>query len=396
MIRGALRARGIAAALVGVLALAGCSSSSGDAANVDAAATDGSPGRLLAEPVEFPGYPALADLTGTSVSVRYASTSGIDGSPTEVTGVVFAPKGTPPEGGWPIASIGHATTGVNSRCAPSTRIGLLGSLTTIIPFLSNGYAVTMTDYQGLGTSEVHPYLEPTTAGYNSIDAVRAAREVLPESSTDWVGYGVSQGGQAVWSANELSDDYGEGLRLLGTVSMSPATDLTGLVDEMQNGTLTTAQIAALPSILTGIAAKHPELETSDYLHGVLERRSDAFLTCVGENSALQSTLADSVVPADYAPVSPQAADRLRTWLAEYSIPKGPAPQPMFVGYGDQDQLVAPQWTIDAVRRGCAMGDVIELQVAANQGHGILNLGALPAQWLDGRAAGTPPPNNCGG
>ncbi|WP_072802702.1 lipase family protein [Rhodococcoides yunnanense] len=354
-----------------------------------------SPGELIGTPSAFQGYASFEDLTQQSDTIRYRSTSGIDGSPTEVSGVVFVPKGDPPSAGWPIASIGHSTSGSASRCAPSANIGLLGNLPSVVPFLANGYVVVMTDYQGLGTPGPHPYLEPITAGYNIIDAVRAARAAVPDTSDTWLGYGVSQGGQAVWAANELSDTYGDGLRLLGSVSVSPAADLTLFADAMENGTLTAEQITVLPALLQGLQVGHPELETADYLHGILRERADVFITCVGDKAGLQAKIAESVTPDDYRPTDDAAAQRFRDALANYSVPGSHASQPMLVAYGDQDKLVLPSWTQAAVREGCDLGDVIDLIVAPGQGHGILDIGSATADWVDGRVAGTPAPDACG-
>ncbi|MBY6412160.1 hypothetical protein HQ346_06805 [Rhodococcus sp. BP-252] len=378
-----------------VLLIAACSSGENDQSSATTSSTPEAPGTLLAEPTDFQGYAALDTVTQKTVAVRYQSTSGIDSSPTEVTGVVFVPQGDPPAGGWPIVSVGHATTGSSSRCAPSKHIGLLGNLPTVIPFLVNGYVVAMTDYEGLGTPRSHPYLEPVTAGYNVIDAVRAAKEVEPNTSDTWLGYGVSQGGQAVWSANELSGDYGQGLNLLGSISVAPATDLTPFVDSMLAGTLTPEQITVLPSLLQGLQVKHPELNLDDYVHGTLASRVDAFDTCIGEKAQLQADIAEDTPASDYLPSSPEAAERLREWLAEYSVPRTRAQKPMLVAYGDQDALITPSWTRAAVGEACAAGDVVQLVAAPGQGHGILNIGSTVQDWVDGRVAGTPPPNTCG-
>lgn len=381
------------AAVVLAAALLSCSGTD-EPPSRDASLSSMAPGDLIGTPTQFQGYASLESLTQRSDTIRYRSTSGIDGSATEVSGVLFVPKGNPPPGGWKIASIGHSTSGSASRCAPSASIGLFGNLPTVIPFLASGYVVVMTDYQGLGTPGPHPYLEPTTAGYNVIDAVRAARAAVPDTSDTWLGYGVSQGGQAVWSANEMSDVYGSDLNLLGSISVSPATDLRPFADAMLNGTLTDEQIVILPSLLAGLRVAHPELDTADYLHGVLADRADVFMVCAGEKAGLQANIAETVTPADYLPVDDAAADRLREALADYSIPSVRAPHPMLVAYGDKDTLVLPEWTEAAVAEGCALGDVIDVVVAPGQGHGILNIGSATVDWVDGRAAGTPAPNSC--
>ncbi|MGW5267113.1 lipase family protein [Rhodococcus sp. NPDC003994] len=352
------------------------------------------PGELLEPPEDFVGYAALDDLTSAAVTVRYRSTSARDGSPTAVTGVVFVPNGIPPAGGWPVVAVGHATSGTASRCAPSTHTGLLGSLPTVLPFLANGYLVTMTDYEGLGTSDEHPYLDARTAGYNVLDSVRAARAVTGDAGARWVGYGVSQGGQAVWAANEAAANYAGELSLLGTISASPATDLSPIVDEMTEGTLTEEQIVVLPSLIRGLQVVHPDLVRSDYLRGQLADRADVFAACEGENTALQADIAARTTPADYAPVDDAAADRLRDWLRQARVPTSAASAPMFVGYGEEDRLTLPQWTIDAAREACELGSTVLLRGAPGQGHGILDFGAAPAEWLRDRYAGAPAPSSC--
>jgi hypothetical protein len=358
------------------------------------AASDGAPGRLVGAPEAFQGYPVLDALTQKSVRVRYRSTSGVDESGTTVSGVVFVPKGDPPQGGWPIAAIGHPTTGLSSPCAPSAYPGLMGNLDSIIPFLKLGFMVVMPDYQGLGTPGLHPYLNPTTEGHNVIDAVRAGRELVPAASDAWVSYGVSQGGQAVWAANEMAADYGRGLRLEGSISLSTPTDLRPLVDLMIAGKLSTSQKVILPLLLKGLQVVHPELHVEDYLHGVMLSRIDVFLTCAGDQEGLKSMVADEAPAADTMPIDAYAADRLRTWLGDASLPQRQASAPMLVGYGDADDLVLPAWTREGVRRACEMGDVIDLQVAPGQGHGMLDLGGLPDAWVKDRLAGVPAPNTC--
>lgn len=372
-----------------------CSSPSDTSTSDTAALSSMEPGALIGTPGAFQGYASLASLTAQSSTIRYRSTSGIDGAPTEVSGVLFVPRGSPPPGGWPIVSIGHSTAGTSSRCAPSANIGLLGNLPTIIPFLANGYVVVMSDFQGLGTPGPHPYLEPTTAGYNIIDAVRAAREAVPDTSDTWLGYGVSQGGQAVWSANEMSDTYGDGLQMLGSISVSPATDLTPFADAMENGTLTDEQITVLPLLLQGLQVAHPDLVTDDYLHGILADRAEVYTACQGEKAGLQAKIAESVTADDYRPVDAEAAEQFREALTDFSLPTVQAPRPMLVAYGDQDELILPEWTRAAVGEACGLGDTVELVTVPGQGHGILNIGSTTQDWVNGRVAGTPAPTTCG-
>jgi alpha-beta hydrolase superfamily lysophospholipase len=353
----------------------------------------GPPGELLAQPNESTGYPALDAVAAEALRIFYRSTSGIDGSLSGVSGIVFVPRGDAPTGGWPVASIAHATTGVTNNCAPSRRPDLLGNLSQVEAMLSAGFVTVMSDYQGLGGRGAHPYLEPKTAAHNVIDAVRAARQAVPDTSNTWVTYGFSQGGQAAWAANELASQYGKGLRLAGAVAVSPSTDLRPLGDALVNGTLNADQIVLLPLILKGLQAAHPEFDPNDYLHGVLADRTDVFLSCNGVNSDLKGQVAKSASPDDYRPATPQAADRLRRLLQQDSLPKRRTDAPMLVAYGERDPILNSQWTAEGIRQACALGDILDVRVMPAQGHHI-RLPDNPADWLRARLAGIPPKNSC--
>jgi len=161
----------------------------------------------------------LKDVSSVAARISYASTSGVDGSDQTVTGTVFVPTGAAPDGGWPIIAFGHPTTGTRPECAPSLDPSLLTIAPIVTGLVKAKFLVVVSDYQGLGTTNTyHPYLEPTTEGYNLIDSVRAARKLVPQASTRWSALGGSQGGQAAWAANELAPRYGQGLDLVGSVS----------------------------------------------------------------------------------------------------------------------------------------------------------------------------------
>lgn len=386
-----LSARAVAL-LTAVVVLVSSGCSTGDTTS-DSAAAPERPGELLSPPVPSQGYPALDSLAAESLKIRYRSTSGIDGSPTSVSGVVFVPKGNPPPGGWVVASVAHATAGVTTDCAPSNFPNLLGSLPEAVVSLSEDYVVVISDYQGLGSPGVHPYLEPKTAAYNVIDAVRAAREAVPNTSDRWIAFGQSQGGQAVWAANEQAAEYGSGLNLTGVVAASPATDLRPMAEAVINGTLTPDQVVLLPLLLEGLRAVDPEFDPMDYLHGDLAERHDVFLACADTNQELKAILARAAKPADYRPATPEAADRLRRLLAAHSLPSQPTTAPMLVAYGQNDPILKSEWTAAAVTQACRQGDKIEAHELAGQGHTV-SVSSDATTWLTARIAGQPMVSTC--
>jgi hypothetical protein len=88
----------------------------------------------------------------------------------------------------------------------------MGASNTVANLVNAGYVVTVSDYQGLGIDNTyHPCLDSTTVGFNLIDSVFATRRLVPTTSVEWIAFGVSQGGQAAWAANELAENAGQGL-----------------------------------------------------------------------------------------------------------------------------------------------------------------------------------------
>jgi hypothetical protein len=222
----------------------------------------------------------LEAVTSVAAKVTYTSTSGVTNELTEVTGTVFAPRGAPPEGGWPIIAYGHPTTGVRAECAPSSSPTLLNLSATILGLVNSGYVVAMSDYQGLGNDRTyHPYLDATTAGYNLVDSVRAARKLVADTSDRWASFGVSQGGQGAWAANELSADYGAGLTLLGSVSVSAPLDITGFADAAAGGTLTKEQQPTYSALLEALKNEYPDINLDDYRRGIVQSSWDELLQC---------------------------------------------------------------------------------------------------------------------
>jgi pimeloyl-ACP methyl ester carboxylesterase len=333
---------------------------------------------------------------GTSIAgrVEYTSTSAITNSETQVTGTVFAPKGTAPEGGWPIVALGHPTSGIETDCAPSLSPSLLGLMPIVTPMVQAGYVVTVPDYQGLGSDQnYHPYLEPTTEGYNLIDAVRAARKLVPETSDRWVAVGISQGAQAAWAANELAATYGAGLNLLGSVSLAPPINVTFLADLAESGELTKEQESPYLALLAALKNEHPEFNLDDYRRGIVEQNWDLLLQCSARSGAARDAVVAQITEDDLRPNSQAATDTLRGYLQKMSLPQKVAAAPMLVIYGDTDALVPVESTDRALAEACGMGDVIDIQRQPGKGHDDLDMSpALP--WIGDRFNRGPVTNSC--
>lgn len=148
-----------------------------------------------------------------------------------VTGSIIVPTqkwvGT---GRRPIIGYAVGTQGIGDSCAPSKQFtrGFEYETLFMAGLLARGYAVAMTDYEGLGTEGVHTYMDRVSQGRAVINAVRAAQR-LPGSgldATNPVGfYGYSQGGGGASAAAELAATYGPELKVKGSVVGAVPADL---------------------------------------------------------------------------------------------------------------------------------------------------------------------------
>lgn len=354
---------------------------------------DAGPGSLVSA-VQMPAF----DRTnyGRSMSaarVLYRSTSGDDGAATVVSGTVFVPKIPPPPGGWPVVSFGHGTLGWQEDCGPSLSATLLGQVDAVQGFVNRGYAVAMADYQGLGAPGIHPYSDAKTAGLNMIDAVRALRNTFDGISDRWAAMGGSQGGGAAWAADEQAAVYAPELNLVGAVGLSPAADVSGLVDKAVAGTLTTDQGPVLQGILFSLARLHSDLNLDDYRHGAAVKYWDVLSSCGGADVHDRTTAMNALGPDDFAPSSPAAADVLRDYLRAWALPQRPLSAPLYVEFGARDTFIDPAWTVAAIQRACALGGTVTWREDPLAGHGDVEWTA-GLTWLDQRFEGVPAVNGC--
>jgi hypothetical protein len=339
--------------------------------------------------------PRLTAVSSMAVRMTYVSTSGVNDSNYKVTGTVFVPKGDPPPGGWPMVGFGHRATGVRSECAPSLSPTLRGEAGEVADLVKAGYLVSVPDYQGLGPNIArHPFLDSTTEAYNLIDSMSAVRNLTKNASDKWAAFGTGQGGQAAWAANELVEDHGMGLNLVGAVSVSPAADLTGLVDVAANGALTAEQKLTLVSFLAALKATYGnDVDLDDYRRGAAEQNWDVLTACDGPSNVERMRLARQIPADDLRPSSADAADTLRGFLRKVALPQGPTSAPMLVTYTDRDPLIPPAWTQHALVEACRIGDVIQVRLQSDRNAGDVDM-ASALHWVDDRFKGVAAPNDC--
>ena len=327
--------------------------------------------------------------------ILYWST-GLAGQPIQVSGVVIVPDGAAPAGGRPIVAWSHPTTGVVSICAPSLARVFFASVQGLRQMLARGYIVAATDYPGLGTPEIHPYLVGISEARAVLDSVRAARQVPgAHANTRFAVWGHSQGGHAALFTGLLAERYAPSLDLAAIAVAAPATDLATLMtDDLGTGggnnitamTLWSwSRIYGAPMTQVVTPAAVPVI---DDLAGLCIERWFDVLTRRGPTLDLEKS---------FLSVNNLAArEPWRRLLTENS--PGPLPPgiPVFVAQGAADKLVPPAVTQAYIKRLCDRGSKVSVDILPRVGHAFIARDAADeaVAWIADRIAGKPAHSDC--
>ena len=362
--------------------------------------TDDGPGSLI-EAKPLADHAFFDQINATAVSVRYRSTLGVNGAPTEVTGVVAAPPGTPPRGGWPIMVIGHDVTGVDAKCAPSLAPDLFGYNSFMGVMLSRGYVVALTDYQGLGVpgQAPHSLLDATTLGNDMIDIARATRRAVSTASTRWAAFGYGEGGTASWAATQRATSYGAGMELVGGAALAPLADLSSTVAAAQNATLNAKDYRTFMTVVEDLAVT-AGLNRDDYRSGAAKDHWDELVDCAPADAAKVTDLYTSLRPADLTPANPGAAARLQDLLSSAALPLPgdlSTDPPLLVMYATADPALPLGWVNSALVRACVAGAPIEVVPKVGDTSTTTETTVQEAiDWLENRFGGQTIGSKCQG
>jgi pimeloyl-ACP methyl ester carboxylesterase len=354
---------------------------------------DGPPGTIIRSEVIDGFHPGA-----TAYRVLYKST-GFDGNPTAVSGLIVVPNGTPPAGGRKVIAYTHGTVGVASNCAPSLVTNreqqpLLfeggGEL------LAGGYVVAASDYQGLGTPGPHPYLVGDSEAMNELDIVRAARNLTEAHASDeFVVWGHSQGGHASLFTGQLAASYAPELQLVGVAAGGPVPNLADL---FKVNIKTTVGKILISMALQSWARVYDDASLDQIVTPVAR----PLLGRIAKNCLYTKQQILASVPASLAlnltflHAPPWETEPWKT-IVENNTPGGaPTDAPLLIVQGDADPIVAPDVTARLVDRLCAAGETVEYLVLEGIAHLDAGHVAVPdvVRWIADRFAGKPPPTTC--
>lgn len=231
------------------------------------------PGKVHGDAISIrkEGEPDALTSARTNELLLYRS-NGVNGKPVAVSGLVHLPKGRAPKGGWPIVSWAHATSGLGDQCAPSRNPGegVIHAYHTYIEGLLNrwldaGFAVVRTDYEGLGTRGVHPYLIGASEARSVLDMVRAARQAHRSLGRRVAIGGHSQGGHAAVFAAALAPRYTPELSIRGTVAFAPAAQADEIFAALSQSGEPSPFSGYVAVFARGIEAAYPEVGVTSLL-----------------------------------------------------------------------------------------------------------------------------------
>lgn len=346
---------------------------------------------------------------GTVWKVMYASTT-LTGRRIAVTGMVVVPNGKTPSGGWKLLSVAHGTTGIADDCAPS-RTDLPRPAGQQLPYtvrianvdfdrlpqagyLKAGYVMAMTDYEGLGTPGVHPYLVGPSEGRGVLDAARAARQLpkTPVGKTFAI-WGYSQGGHAAAWANDLAASWTPDLHLTGTVAGGPVSEMNLVANTLAT---TKMEPSLLFMLVAGYAAAYPQLHPSDVLTPagiqVMKRFEES---CNAFRTAARGKPLSTLVKPGFTKNTTWQALLGRSNPAQYG--SKPPKSPLLILHSADDEVVPVFLSKVMFDRMCTIGWTVDRRVYHNgKGHVAEVVNAMDdgLPWLNARMAGEKAKSGC--
>jgi hypothetical protein len=366
--------------------------------------------------------------------IAYVS-SDIQDRPTISTALVIAPKGKPAAGGRPIIAWAHGTTGTAQNCGPSQVLNpaqplneyfLVGGTSwtdfgvpAVNEFISSGYVVVATDYQGLGGGGRHQYAIAATQGRDAINSIRAAGSMgLSGESRKALVYGWSQGGGATIASASMPDYINrkgtafDSLDVIGFVALAPQ-DLavvaaagtkddaiaTNVLDEMAKSFSSDVfNFTHYAMTMWALPGAFPDLRLTDIFTQDGIKAFDQIFSkkCM---HAAADTLSFNFSSTYQAFQNPRPANA-REWikaLVQGSVAPIKPVAPVVIYWGVKDTAVPPVMHKLYQAQMCKMGgNITRIQLPGEQSHFTTPAVSEPmyVQWVKDRVSGKPLANGC--
>lgn len=364
----------------------------------------GEPGTLLrAERINFKTAYTKPPPGTIGYRIMYLSRSAT-GKPIAVTGsVLWVDHLSPPQGkdDRPLIAYGNEAMGLGDNCAVSRlyQYAHSGEMDLIKPMLRHGYAVTSSDYEGLGTPDTATFGVSQSAGRTLIDSIRAARQLpdmiesveLPKDSKIGI-FGYSQGGSAGAAALELMPTYAPEIDVTAAALGGAPIDPYAVSKFVTGGLFNSINLGA--SI--GYDAAYPELDLRSFLNDKGKKlMDDSMDACI-----------ESIFPLAFKTISghivknPLDDPRWKQRFKENTLGLNGAPKvPTYYFHAKWDQA-SPYKTATKLRRDwCKQGAPLRFVELVGLEHVAAGPIWLPeaGKWLSAQLNGRAKPDrgNCG-
>jgi pimeloyl-ACP methyl ester carboxylesterase len=272
----------------------------------------------------------------------------------------------------------------------------VGTIPYLDQLVSARTIVVATDYQGLGTSDIQPYLVGQSEAQAVLDVARAARNLVGSAASNTVVVvGYSQGGQAALFAGQIAQSYAPELYLAGVAAVAPVTSLTELAPQVPEAR-TDGDAGFAVMALYAWSATYGDLPLTSVLTTAALR--DGTLTTSACSSAVGAAYdgipTDLVFKPGWSTNPAVSSDD-----ADNEPGRSPISAPVLVVQGTDDSLIPYSTTTDLVTNTLCddQHDTVRYAPIAGAGHdGALVDGAsIIVPWIEGRLSGAAATNSCG-
>ncbi len=353
------------------------------------------------------GFHIARPLTYKTRVYRYRYRTQDRGVETQATAMLGLPD-VPSRPAFPVLLFLHGTSGFNDKCAPSRDFLNPFMVAALVSF---GYVVVAPDYLGMNgmgapATQLHPYVVAEPTAIASLDAVRAARELLEGKLRSRVAadpgilvLGGSQGGHSALMVARYGPYYSPEENVIAVAASVPPADL---VAETQRDTnVAVGGSANVAAIITAHADWYhadlsamlvPPFDTSIPQDMRQQCEVGSLVRGATQVGQVFTGSARSSAAAGLVDDSPLSCMLRRSSLPQMPLERLSNAPTLFV-LSELDELVATPLERLAFDALCAQGMALEYLECAGAGHTAGAVGSLSEQldFLDARRKGEPWP-----
>lgn len=321
------------------------------------------------------------------------STTGENGEPIPVSGLILAPEGES-QSPRPVLAYSRGTVGVIPQCGTSFLADPFANIPNAQILIDEGFVIAATDYPGLGTSGVHPYLVGTVEAASVLDSVRVARQLDTSAGDRFASWGNSQGGHAaLWTA-QTAATYAPELTLIGVAASAPAINLA---DIFRFNYDTGGGAFVVSMALYAWSFSYPEIDLDALIKPEYRAQFESAAQSCFTNPfgiLLHGLLGEFSTPEKYLAFDP-LEDEAYLEVIQANTPTDEITVPILITHGTADSLIPIEGSIEAAAQRCERGEDVQLvRYPATEHDSSGAAGLMVIGWIQDRFAARPTSSNC--